>query len=74
MGRLAGFTYWDITRKLRKLGYAYDRQGAGSHELWRHLELGGKVAVPRHPGDMKEGTLRVILRQAGISVEEFLEA
>jgi hypothetical protein len=29
---------------------------------------------PSHPGDMPEGTLRAILKQVGISVEEFLNA
>ena len=32
MGRLAGFTYRQVTRKLRRLGFAFDRQARGSHE------------------------------------------
>jgi predicted RNA binding protein YcfA (HicA-like mRNA interferase family) len=28
--------------------------------------------VPHHPGDLPEGTLRAILKHAGISVDEFL--
>jgi predicted RNA binding protein YcfA (HicA-like mRNA interferase family) len=28
--------------------------------------------IPNHPGDLPEGTLRAILRQADISVEQFL--
>ncbi len=31
------------------------------------------TTIPNHPGDMPEGTLRAILRQAGISVDAFLE-
>jgi len=31
-----------------------------------------KVTVPLHP-TLKKGTLRVILKQAGLSVEEFLK-
>jgi predicted RNA binding protein YcfA (HicA-like mRNA interferase family) len=34
MGRLAGFRYREITRKLKTLGFAFDRQAAGSHEIW----------------------------------------
>ncbi|WP_419621965.1 type II toxin-antitoxin system HicA family toxin [Thiolapillus sp.] len=30
--------------------------------------------MPNHPGDMPEGTLRAILRQAGVTVEAFLDA
>jgi predicted RNA binding protein YcfA (HicA-like mRNA interferase family) len=35
MGRLAGFTYRDITRRLKALGLEFHRQAAGSHEIWR---------------------------------------
>ena len=74
MGRLAGFKYRDVVRKLRKLGWEFDRQAAGSHEIWRHSESGRKVTIPNHPGDMPEGTLRAILRQGEIDVDEFLNA
>jgi ABC-type uncharacterized transport system fused permease/ATPase subunit len=30
------------------------------------------TTIPNHTGDMPEGTLRAILKQAGISPEEFL--
>ena len=72
MGRLSGFKYRDFVRRLRDLGFAFDRHGAGSHELWRHQQTGRKVVVPRHSRDMAEGTLRAILREAGIEPEEFL--
>jgi predicted RNA binding protein YcfA (HicA-like mRNA interferase family) len=32
------------------------------------------VTLPHHPRDMAEGTLRAILREAGISVDDFLKA
>jgi predicted RNA binding protein YcfA (HicA-like mRNA interferase family) len=72
MGRLAGYSYHEIVRRLRLLGFAFDRQGKGSHELWRHRLTGRKTALPRHPGDIAEGTLRAVLREAGIEPEEFL--
>lgn len=31
------------------------------------------TTIPNHPGDMSEGTLRAILRQAGIEPEMFVE-
>ena len=34
MGRLAGFTCRQVTRKLRRLGFEFDRQAQGSHEIW----------------------------------------
>ena len=74
MGRLAGFRYREITRKLKTLGFAFDRQAAGSHEIWFHASSNRYTTIPNHPGDMPEGTLRAILRQAGIEPETFLKA
>jgi predicted RNA binding protein YcfA (HicA-like mRNA interferase family) len=74
MGRLAGFRYREVARRLRLFGFHYDRQGPGSHEVWRHAETGRKVTIPHHSGDMAEGTLRAILREAGISASEFLKS
>lgn len=72
MGRLSGFKYHDVARRLRAMGFVFDRGGAGSHEIWRHAGTGRKVTVPHHARDMAEGTLRAILREAGIEVDEFL--
>ena len=74
MGRLAGFKYRQIVKKLKKLGFTFDRQAAGSHEIWFSPMNEHYTTVPNHPGDMPEGTLRAILRQAGISPDEFLAA
>jgi predicted RNA binding protein YcfA (HicA-like mRNA interferase family) len=40
MGRLAGFSYREVVKRLRALGFVFDRQAAGSHEIWRHEETG----------------------------------
>jgi predicted RNA binding protein YcfA (HicA-like mRNA interferase family) len=74
MGRLAGFSYREVVRRLRSFGFQFDRPGPGSHEIWRHLQSGKKVTIPHHSGDMAEGTLRAILREAGIDVASFLRA
>ena len=74
MGRLAGFKYREVAQKLRACGYVFDRPGPGSHEVWRHPETGRKVTIPHHPGDMPEGTLRAVLREAGIDTQTFLNA
>jgi predicted RNA binding protein YcfA (HicA-like mRNA interferase family) len=73
MGRLAGFKYREVVKRLRLFGFAFDRPGPGSHEVWRHRESGRKVTVPHHAKDMAEGTLRAILRESGIDVDEFLK-
>lgn len=74
MGRLGGFSYREVTRKLRRLGFAFDRPGPGSHEIWRNTETGRKVTLPHHARDMAEGTLRAVLREAVIDVDDFLKA
>jgi predicted RNA binding protein YcfA (HicA-like mRNA interferase family) len=74
MGRLSGFRYREVARRLRTFGYRFDRAGAGSHEVWRHSQSGRKVTIPHHASDMAEGTLRAILREAGIAVNDFLRA
>ena len=74
MGRLAGFRYRDIVARLRRLGFEFHRQAAGSHEIWRSVATGKYTTVPNHSGDMPEGTLRAILKQAGVTPDEFLAA
>ncbi len=74
MGRLSGFNYRQIAKRLRAFGFVFDRQAAGSHEIWYNEQTDRYTTTPNHPGDMPEGTLRAILKQAGIQPEEFLKA
>jgi predicted RNA binding protein YcfA (HicA-like mRNA interferase family) len=73
MGRLAGFKYRQVIKRLKKLGFEFDRQAAGSHEIWYSPTTNLYTTIPNHPGDMPEGTLRAILKQAGVTPDEFLE-
>lgn len=72
MGRLAGFKYQEIARRLKMSGFSFYRQAAGSHEIWFNENTKRFTTIPNHSGDMPEGTLRAILKQAGISIENFL--
>ena len=72
MGRLAGFKYREIVRRLKRMRFQFDRQAAGSHEIWFNPLTNRYTTIPNHPGDMLEGTLRAILSQAGITSSEFL--
>ena len=54
MGRLSGFRYRDIVRRLRAFGFAFHRQAAGSHEIWRNATTGRFTTIPNHSGDMPE--------------------
>lgn len=73
MGRLSGFRYREIIRRLKQFRFTFDRQAAGSHEIWYCEATVRYTTIPNHSGDMPEGTLRAILQQAGISPDEFLQ-
>ncbi|MEM7760060.1 MAG: type II toxin-antitoxin system HicA family toxin [Cyanobacteria bacterium P01_A01_bin.40] len=73
MGRLAGFSDRDVTRKLKKLGFEFYRTGKGDHEIWLNSDNKLRTTVPHHR-EIKKGTLRNILKQAQIEVEDFLRA
>lgn len=74
MGRLAGFRYREIVQRLKTIGFQFDRQAAGSHEIWFNPSSHRYTTIPNHPGDMPEGTLRAILKQAGMTPDQFLDS
>ncbi|MBZ0142621.1 MAG: type II toxin-antitoxin system HicA family toxin [Rhodocyclaceae bacterium] len=73
MGRLAGFNYREIVKRLKQFGFEFHRQAAGSHEIWFNPATNRFTTIPNHPGDMPEGTLRAILKQADVDTERFLQ-
>jgi predicted RNA binding protein YcfA (HicA-like mRNA interferase family) len=73
MGRLGGFRYREIVKRLKVFGFEFHRQAAGSHEIWFNPTTRRYTTIPNHPGDMPEGTLRAILRQADIDPEQFIK-
>jgi predicted RNA binding protein YcfA (HicA-like mRNA interferase family) len=54
-------------------GFEFGRQAAGSHEIWFDPTTNRYTTVPSHSGAMPEGTLRAILKQAGIDPDSFLQ-
>lgn len=63
----------DVIRKLRKAGFVFDRHAKGSHEIWYNPTTRRRTVVPNHQGkDTPKGTLRAIIQQAGLSVQEFV--
>ncbi len=71
MGRLSGFSYQEVTQKLRKLGFEFYRRAKGDHEIWFNSQAKCKTTIPHHK-QIKEGTLRNILKQAKIDIDTFL--
>jgi predicted RNA binding protein YcfA (HicA-like mRNA interferase family) len=71
MSNIRPLPYRDVIKKLRKLGFAFRRATGGSHEIWWNEEK-KKTCVVTHHKEIKAGILRSILKQAGVSEEEFL--
>lgn len=61
----------DVIRALQRAGFFLDHS-TGSHRFFRHPTGDGLVTVPFHRKDLKRGTLKSILDQAGLSTEEFI--
>jgi predicted RNA binding protein YcfA (HicA-like mRNA interferase family) len=73
MGRLGNYKYRDVIKRLKRFGFYFHRQAAGSHEIWYNPQLKKYTTIPNHPGNLPEGTLRAILKQAGIDPENFIQ-
>jgi predicted RNA binding protein YcfA (HicA-like mRNA interferase family) len=59
-----------LHQALAKVGFYVKRQ-QGSHMILRRNEPFAQVVVPDHK-TLDRGTLRAIIRQAGLSTDEFL--
>lgn len=59
----------EVLAKLQRAGFVIKRQ-SGSHVVLRHAD-GRQTYVAMHPGDIPTGTFRAMLKQAGLSEEEF---
>ena len=69
MPKIERVTYRGLATKLRHAGYVEVR--TSRHPVYYLEEKNITVPVPRHPGDVPIGTLRAIVREMGITVEEF---
>ena len=74
MAKLPQLSGAEVVRKLKRLGFIEDHH-KGGHKVLRHPETNVKVVVPCHGSKpVKKGTLSAILKQAGVTVEQFLNA
>ena len=60
-----------LRRALERVGFVYQRQ-KGSHMILRRDDPHARVVVPDHK-TLRLGTLRQILNEAGISIEQLRE-
>jgi predicted RNA binding protein YcfA (HicA-like mRNA interferase family) len=60
----------DLVRVAEGLGFAFRRQ-RGSHAIYVRQSDQARVVIPMHKGELKRKTLRAIIQDLKISVEEF---
>jgi len=63
--------YREVTRKLRRAGFAEVSQRGSHVKFARYSEEGTRTTIVPRRREVPIGTLRSILRQAGLSVGEF---
>ena len=72
MMRLPALKAREVLQVLERAGYYVDHV-TGSHYIMRHPERPGRVTVAFHGDrDIKRAVLASIIKQAGMTVEEFL--
>ena len=70
MSKLPVVSARETIRAFERIGYVVDHQ-TGSHIILRHREPPHRrLTVPDHQ-ELAKGTLRSLIRQAGLTVEEF---
>ena len=69
MSKLPVVSGRELVRVLQKLGFQFDRQ-KGSHMMLFRENPPTTLSVPEHR-ELDHGTLRALLRQAGVTPDEF---
>ncbi len=72
MAHLPVLSGQEVVRAFSRLGWEIARQ-RGSHVILVKAEHPATLSVPQH-SDVARGTLRSLIRRAGLTVEEFLAA
>ena len=68
--KLPAITAKEAVRVAEQLGFTFRRQ-RGSHAIYVRASDEARVVIPMHLGDLKRKTLRGIIQDLRISVEEF---
>ena len=71
MSKLPRISGRECVKALGKRGFYFKRQ-EGSHIILRRDNPFAQVVIPDHK-ELDRGTLRAIIRQAGLSVDEFVK-
>ena len=71
MSKLPRISGRDCVKALAKAGFYFKRQHA-SHIILRRDDPFAQLVVPDHK-ELDKGTLKAIIKQAGLSVDEFVK-
>lgn len=72
MSKLPTLSARECVDALQRGGFRVRRQ-TGSHIVMQRDNPYAVAVVPNHAKDIKPGTLRSIIRQAGLTVDEFID-
>ena len=72
MPKLPVLSHLEVVKALNKIGYNIDHQ-TGSHVILRQdTEPYRRLTIPNHK-EISKGTINSIIRQAGLTRDEFIE-
>ena len=72
MSRIPVLSGKELVRAYERLGYLLDHQ-TGSHMILRHIQPPHRrLTIPNHK-ELAKGTLRAIIRESGLTVDELLK-
>ena len=69
MPKLLPISHRELARKLKRANFVLIR--TSRHQVYYSAEKDLTIPIPNHPGDVPKGTLRTIIRQLGLTVDEF---
>lgn len=71
MGKLGNISGKDAVKAFQKLGWQQIGQ-VGSHVVMVKSDVRVNLSIPQHK-ELSVGTLRALIRNAGLNVDEFLD-
>jgi predicted RNA binding protein YcfA (HicA-like mRNA interferase family) len=72
MAKLPSIRAREVAKAAQSIGFVFDRQ-RGSHAVYYRASDQRRIVIPMHgTKDLKPGTLRGIITDMGLTVEEFV--
>ena len=72
LARLPGARAREVAKALERVGFLFDRQ-QGSHATYRHPQTKRTTVVPMHSKALPRWLLKKIIKEAGLTEDEFRE-